>query len=121
MARSGASPIAAAAAWPSADPRTPALLLELLDRVTRQGLLLATPAVIAMLLTDASLLIVARLAPQLRIDDLALSARNIVFIIFMPLYAAFLLGYMGRDQAVLSGALDLLRAALGPGAGPVAP
>ena len=108
-------------AWPSADPQTPALLLGLLDQVTRQGLLLATPAVIAMLLADASLMVVARLAPQLRIDDLALSARNVVFVLFMPLYAAFLLRYMGQDQAVLLSALDLLRAAISPGAGSAAP
>ena len=101
-------------AWPSPDRRTPLLLLGLLDRVTRQGLLLAVPVVIAMLLADVSLLVVARLAPQLRIDDLALSARNIVFVVFMPLYAVFLLAYMRQDQAALPSVLDLLRTSLPP-------
>ena len=106
-------------ALPEPDRQTPLLLLGLLDRVTRQGLLLAVPAVLAMLLADVSLLIVARLTPQLRIDDLALSARNIVFVVFMPLYAVFLLRYMRQDQAVLPGVLDLLRAAVAPA--PAAP
>ena len=108
-------------AWPSADQRTPLLLLGLLDRVTRQGLLLALPVVIAMLLADVSMLVVARLAPQLRVDDLALSARNVVFVIVMPLYAVFLLAYMREDQAALPGVLDLLRTSLRPALGTSTP
>ncbi len=97
---------------PQADAQTPVLLLGLLDRVTRQGLLLACPAVIAMLMADVSLMVVARLAPSLRMDDLALSARNIVFYIFMPLYALFLIFYMRQDLSTLPSTLDLIRAAL---------
>lgn len=100
------------AALPSMTPQTPVLLLGILDRVTYQGLLLAAPPVAAMLLTDISLLVIARLAPNLRIDDLALSARNIVFFVFMPIYAVFLLTYMRQDQAVLPRLLDLLRDAI---------
>lgn len=96
--------------FPDLDARTPALLLGLLDRVTRQGLLLAVPPVIAMLLADAALMVVARMAPQLRIDDLALSSRNIVFFLFLPLYALFLVTYMRQDLATLPGIFDLLRA-----------
>lgn len=97
---------------PVADRQTPLLLLGLLDRIMSQGLLLAVPVVLAMLLADVSLMVVSRLAPQLRIDDLALSARNIVFVIFMPLYAVFLLRYIRQDQAGLLNVLDLLRTAL---------
>ncbi len=106
------------AALPALDAQTPVLLLGILDRVTRQGLLLAAPPVIAMLLADVSLLVVAKLAPNLRIDDLALSVRNVVFFLFMPLYATFLLLYMRQDQAGLPRLLDLLRAAMPPGVAP---
>ncbi len=101
-------------ALPQLDDRTPLLLLGLLDRVTLHGLLMALPAVAAMLLVDAGLMIVARMAPQLRIDDLALSARNIVFFIFMPLYVLFLLTYMRQDLAGLPMILDLLHTSVKP-------
>ncbi len=105
-------------ALPQVDDRTPLLLLGLLDRVTRQGLLLALPAVVAMLMVDTGLMIVARMAPQLRIDDLALSVRNVVFYGFMPLYALFLMTYVRGDLATLPGILDLMRTAAAPAAGP---
>jgi len=95
---------------PRLDERTPLLLLGLLDRITRQGLLIALPVVLAMLLVDAGLMVVARMAPQMRIDDLALSARNVAFFIFMPLYALFLLTYMRQDLATLPNIVELLRA-----------
>lgn len=100
-------------AWPQLDSRTPPLLLGVLDRVTRQGVLVALPAVVAMLMVDMGLMIVARMAPALRIDDLALSARNVVFTLFMPLYALFLLTYMRQDLATLPDILALLRTATG--------
>lgn len=108
----------ALSALPSLDAQTPVLLLGILDRITRQGLLLAVPPVIAMLLADVSLLVIAKLAPNLRVDDLALAVRNMVFVLFMPLYAVFLIAYIRQDQAALPRLLDLMRAALPPGAPP---
>jgi len=55
-------------------------------------------------------MVVARMAPQMRIDDLALSARNVAFFIFMPLYALFLLTYMRQELATLPNIVELLRA-----------
>ena len=98
---------------PQLNDRTPLLLLGLLDKVTRQGLLIASPAVFAMLLADAALLVVTRIAPQMRINDLALSLRNIVFLIFMLLYALFLLTYIREDLAGLPRLFELIRASEG--------
>jgi type III secretion protein T len=89
------------------------LLLSLLDRLTQQGLLMALPAVVIMLLTDTALMLTARIAPNLRIEDLALSARNIAFFIFMPLYALFLLAYIRRDMATLPHLFELLNVGAG--------
>ncbi len=100
------------AALPALAAQTPVLLLGVLDRITRQGLLLAVPPVLAMLLADVSLMVIAKLAPSLRVDDLALAVRNAVFIAFVPLYAVFLLIYIRQDQAVLPRLLDLVRTAL---------
>jgi len=89
--------------------RTPDLLLGFLDRTTRQGLMLALPLIIVMLLAEAGLMTVARFAPQLRVDDLALSVRNIVFVSFLPIYAVFLIGYIRQDFGTLPSLVDLLR------------
>ena len=105
---------------PQVDGRIPRFLLGILDQITRQGLLMATPPVLAMLLCDAGLMIVARIAPQLRIDDLALSARNVVFSIVMTVYALFLLTYMRQDLSILPSLLDRLRDAL-PGSNAAVP
>lgn len=96
---------------PTLDDRTPLLVLGMLDRITTQGILIAIPVVIAMLIADAALLVVARIAPQLRIDDLALSARNVVFYIVMPLYGLFLVTYIRRDVGDMPALLDMMRAA----------
>jgi type III secretion protein T len=100
-------------ALPNLNDRTPLLLLGLLDRVTRQGLLIAAPAVFAMLLADGALLVFTRIAPQMRVDDLALSVRNVLFLIFMVLYAMFLMAYMREDLARIPSLFDLIRASEG--------
>jgi type III secretion protein T len=103
-------------AFPQLDSRTPDLLLGFLDRITRQGLMLALPLIIVMLLAEAGLLIVARIAPQMRVDDLAFAVRNIVFVSFLPIYAVFLIGYIRQDFGTLPGLVELLRDAA-PGGG----
>ncbi len=92
----------------------PALALALLDTVVSAGLRLATPVVIAMLLADVTLIIVGRFAPQLRVEDMALTARNLVFTLFLPLYCAYLILYVRQDQAILPQLIDTLRSALAP-------
>ena len=59
---------------------------------------MAVPVVFSMLLADAALMVLARIVPNMRIDDLALSLRNILFFIFMPLYALGLMGATRRMQ-----------------------
>lgn len=105
------------AGLPSVTVATPGLLLGALDQLLRQGVRLAAPLILAMLLADAALIIVARAAPQLRVDDQALAARNLVFFVFLPLYCAFLVFYVRQDLALLPQALDALGAML-PGAAP---
>jgi type III secretion protein T len=102
--------------FPQFDSRTPDLLLGFLDRITRQGLMVALPLIIVMLLAEAGLLIVARIAPQMRVDDLAFAVRNVVFVSFLPIYAVFLIGYIRQDFGTLPGLVDLLRDAA-PGGG----
>jgi len=102
---------------PPLGPATPALLLGLLDEVTRQAIRLAAPVMLAMLLADVSLILAGRVAPNLRIDNQALAARNLAFFVFLPLYAAFLLFYMQQDMSGMRGAVEVLSTAL-PSAAP---
>ena len=100
------------AAMPLPTAQAPLLLLGFLDALLRQGLLLAVPVIVAMLLADLALVLVGRFAPQLRIEDMASAARNLVFYVFMPAYCAFLLSYLQADTLALPGLLDRLRPGL---------
>ncbi len=93
-----------------------ALVLHLLDRLEAVALNLAMPLILVMMLSDLAMLLIARIAPQLRIDDLSLGIRNIVFFIFMPLYAGFLLLYSARSEGRLDQTLQLLAPVLSPSA-----
>lgn len=109
---------------PLPGPAAGTLALKLLDQLEVMALTLAMPLMLVMLLSDAAMLLLARIAPQLRIDDLSLAVRNLVFFIFMPVYVGFLLLYAGRDEVWLSRSLNLLGPALAPsitGAPPPAP
>lgn len=93
---------------PNPDARSPILILTVMETMFRRGLELALPAVMAMLLSDAAMLIIARIAPQLHLDDVMSAARNLVFTIFLPLYAGYLIYYDEQDQAVLSHVMSFL-------------
>ena len=100
------------AGLPALGRQTPQLLLGVLDQVTREGLLLAIPPILAILLADIALMVLARVAPNLRIDDLGLAVRNAVFVAFMPLYVTFLVLYVRQDQATLPDLMTAVRSAL---------
>lgn len=101
---------------PMPDGRAPLLGLELLDMVFRRGFELALPVVIAMMLADAAMLIITRIASQLHLDDVMSAARNLVFAIFLPLYAGYLIYYDRQDQAVMQNVLGLVLPVLHPSA-----
>lgn len=75
------------------------LLLAILDDILGIGLMLVAPIVLAMLLADLSLALVARAAPHLNIFVLSLTVKNLVFSLVIVLYGAFLLSYMREDLA----------------------
>lgn len=99
---------------PALDDRSPRLLLGLLDQVTLGGFELALPALLCMLLAEATMLVITRMVPQIHLDDVATAARNLIFLIFMPIYVNHMVSYMRRDGALVSSALDVLRSAFAP-------
>lgn len=90
------------------------LVLHLLDELERSALSLAMPIILVLLLSDGVMLLIARIAPQLKVDDLSLAVRNLVFFIFMPLYAGFLLIYAAHDEVRLDSSLQILAPVLAP-------
>jgi type III secretion protein T len=101
--------------------QTADLILHLLDALEAEALTLAAPVILAILLSDTMMLLLARIAPQLRVDDLSLAVRNLVFVVFIPLYAGFLLLYAGKTENMLGSAFELLHSALDHASGVMVP
>jgi type III secretion protein T len=104
----GIWPVSSTAPVFSAD--TGRIVLSLLDDVMSMGLMLAVPIVLALLLSDVCLALVARAAPHLHVFDLSLSVKSMVFCLVLVIYSAFLLNYMEADLRWLLSAKDKLEA-----------
>jgi type III secretion protein T len=72
-----------------------------MDDILGIGLMLVAPIVLAMLLADLSLALVARAAPHLNIFVLSLTVKNFAFALLIVLYGAFLLSYMRENLGLL--------------------
>lgn len=97
---------------PVPEPGAADLALRLLDDLQAEALSLAAPLILAMVLTDTTMLLLARIAPQLRIDDLSLAVRNLAFVIVLPLYAGFFLLYAAGTESRIGQSLQLLRSTI---------
>ena len=95
---------------PSFAPEAALRTLEMLDRLMRGGLVLASPLLVAMLLAEFSLGLIGRFAPQLNIFDLALAVKGIVHTVGLPIYAIVLVGYIRGGFGPITGLLAELRA-----------
>lgn len=84
------------ALWPPFSMHAAFGVLHLLDAVTRVGLLLAAPLVIAMLVAELSLGLLNRFAQQLNVFDLALSVKSLIVWAGLCLYVLVLLGDFHR-------------------------
>jgi type III secretion protein T len=102
------------------DWRAAELALHLLDTLQAQALTLAAPVILAMLLSDVTMMLLVRIASQLRVDDLSLAVRNLVFMVVMPLYASFLLIYAAKVEGLVGQSLKILSFALHPSASGIA-
>ncbi|CCD87193.1 RhcT protein [Bradyrhizobium sp. ORS 285] len=71
--------------------------LALLDRIMITTLLVAGPVLSLLLLIDISVMMLGRLAPQLKMNDLAPMIKNSAFGIIMVSYTAYLLEYAGAE------------------------
>jgi type III secretion protein T len=79
------------------------VLLAILDDIAGLGVMLVAPIILALLLADLSLALVARAAPHMNIFVLSLPVKNLALAVLMVLYGAFLLSYL-KDN--LGGLID---------------
>jgi len=77
------------------------LFLAIMDDILGLGLLLVAPIVLALLLADLSLALIARAAPHLNIFVLSLPVKNFAFALLLVLYGAFMLNYMRGNLSLL--------------------
>lgn len=103
------------ALWPAAEllprfsPGAALATLQTVDRLVAGGLVLASPLVVAMLMTEFSLGLISRFAPQLNVFDLAMAVKGIVYVVGLPIYAIVLVGYLREGLAPLGNLAAQLR------------
>jgi type III secretion protein T len=90
-----------ASVFPSLSPAASQFFVGLLDNVVIMGVVLVAPIIVFMLLTDVLLALVSRAASHLNVFALMLGVKNLVFVLLVVLYCAFLIKYMGNDLASL--------------------
>jgi type III secretion protein T len=77
------------------------LFLKIMDDILGIGLMLVVPLVLAMLLADISLALVARAAPHMNVFVLSLTVKNFALALLLVLYGAFLFNYMRENLSWL--------------------
>jgi type III secretion protein T len=77
------------------------LVLGILDDIVGLGLMLVAPIVLALLLADLSLALVARAAPHMNMFVLSLPVKNFALALILVLYGAFLISYLKDSMGML--------------------
>ncbi|GBR47846.1 type III secretion system export apparatus subunit SctT [Gluconobacter roseus] len=90
------------------------VLLGLLDRLETVSLSIGAPVMLAMLLCEASVILLMRAIPKLHLYDLAPNLRNLVFILMMFGYCAWLVSYMKHDLVASRDVLGTMHQLLKP-------
>jgi type III secretion protein T len=80
----------------------------LLDRVLRTAVVVGGPVIVLMLLLDICVMLIGRFAPQLSLNDLAPTLKNVAAILFLAAYAGYLFAYVGAEIGTSRGLVDRL-------------
>lgn len=100
---------------PALDAEAGELLLNLLDALLETAIVLAIPLFGPLLITEIAMALAGKYTPQINILFLAMSVKQIVYVILLPLYFGGLVYYMQGEVRDLSGTIDALRGFLSPG------
>lgn len=80
--------------YPTLEPGSVLVLLGILDKIMRVGMLMIIPLVVSILAADLVLGYVARMVPSLHVFYLSLPIKNLLFTFLMLVYIVFLIPYM---------------------------
>lgn len=84
-------------------------VLSILDQVMRVGVLMVSPLVIALLITDLMLAYLSRMAPSFHIFDLSLPVKNLFFTVLMLVYIGFLIPLMLDQLGEFRATVEVLK------------
>ena len=88
-------------------------VLAILDQVTRVGVIMVSPLIICLLITDLMLAYLSRMAPSLHIFDMSLPVKNLFFTVLMVIYIGFLIPVMLDQLAEFRGTVEFLKTLAG--------
>jgi type III secretion protein T len=77
------------------------IFLSLLDRIVTMGVLLVSPLMVCLLLSDLLIGLLSRAAPNFNLFALSLSTKNLVFAALLAIYCVFMISYMGDNLGSL--------------------
>ena len=88
------------------------LILAILDDIFRIAVVFAAPLLIAMLLVEGALALASRFVPRLEVFFVAMAAKSGVVVVMLPLYAAWMYGFMEEELGGLATAVSRVQAFL---------
>jgi type III secretion protein T len=94
--------------FPSMHDDTAKLLLDQLSKMARVAILLASPAMVAMLLAEVGLALVSRFVPQLQVFFLAMPIKCAIAFLVLGLYVSTLFTYGAAYEREFSGIVPYL-------------
>ncbi|WP_027554652.1 type III secretion system export apparatus subunit SctT [Bradyrhizobium sp. Cp5.3] len=93
---------------PKVSPQGALQLLALLDHIMHTTLLVSGPVLALLVLIDVCLILLGRFAPQIKLNDLSPTIKNVAFGIIMVSYTVFLIEYMGAEIIQFRAVLEWL-------------
>lgn len=99
---------------PSLDPQAGAGALILLDNLFETGLVLALPILGPLLLAEIALGLAGKYTQQINVMFVAMSLKQVIYILILPIYFASLIYYMRGEIRDLGDALQMLDGFLAP-------
>lgn len=100
---------------PPLDPRAASGALAILDGLVETGVVLSIPILAPLLLAEVALALAGRYTQQINIMLLAMSGKQIIYVLLLPIYFGALMYYMRGEIREIGGAGDVLRGFLNPG------
>jgi type III secretion protein T len=88
-------------------------VLSILDQILRIGVVMISPLIITLLITDLMLAYLSRMAPNLHIFDLSMPVKNLCFSLLMVIYIAFLIPVMLDQLSEFRGTVAVLKSLAG--------